>query len=159
MGLVYSRSDSGLVVAEHGADEAAVALALKDHDPDLRLVAQGSDLYGTRIYKVFLYRGSDRPAEFVCGWWDELGNPYPLSARLVEKVKQLDRNMRGHQTYVDPDQANATLKAQLQADAAQQEQDLADDYKNREGRVYAFPRSPALAAARRRGRRKGVAYD
>ena len=99
----------GLLVPE-GALEAAVSRQLRELDPDLRLVPQDSDAYGTRIYKVYKYEGPDRAATFILHWGDEHGNPFPLSSALVEEVKRHDRNMRGHATLLDPDESNRKLK-------------------------------------------------
>ncbi len=147
-GLVYSRTDSGLVLAEHGQDEAAVARLLKQHDRDLRLVPQRSDSYGRIYYAVYRYAGSERDAEFVCAWVGEDGQPLPLSSRILDMVQQLDRNGRG--AYVDEDERNARLRERRALDEAQATEDLADDWARRERRSAVLPRGSHLRQARSR---------
>jgi hypothetical protein len=154
VGLVISTSPSGLVLATHGADEAACAAALREYDRDLRLVPQDSDHFGRRVYKVFRYVGSEQPAHFVCGWWDEFGKPYDgLSVTgLLEMVKRLDRNTRS--VNVDPDVRNAELRERQRREAAERIDDLAKEYDDRiSGRVHTIlPRGRDLYAARNRVR-------
>jgi hypothetical protein len=148
-GLTYSRTESGLLVAENAsADERAVARALRDHDPDLRLVPQSR--VGDRIgYSVYRYAGSDRPAEFLLFWGNTAsGEPYPLSSRLLDEVKRLDRNSRGAGDYVDVDERNARAKAELREHADKQGEELFDDWRKREGRSALLPRGVSLRRAR-----------
>jgi hypothetical protein len=152
-GYVYSRSDSGLVLAEHGQDEAAVAHALRQHDDQLRLVRQ--PLGDTLVWKVYRYAGSDRPAEFLLAWTTSTGEPLPLSMRLVDEVQRHDRNSPG--VIVDADRQTQQLHEQRQRQDETDDEAIAHDWEGRERLVPAFHRSPALAAARRRGRRKGFA--
>jgi hypothetical protein len=150
VGLVFTDSPSGLVLATHGSDEAATAAALREWDPDLRLVPQDSDHFGRRVYKVYRYRGSEQPAEFLCGWWDDLGNPYDsLSVTgLLEMVKRLDRNTRSD--YIDPDVKNARLTAQRRHDAAAELDAVAEEFAGRiDGKKSSpLPRSQSLRRAR-----------
>ena len=148
MGLVYHRTDSGLVLAEHGQDEAAVARALKEHDRDLRLVPQRSDAYGHIYYSVYRYAGSERDAEFVCAWQNESGEPRPLSFGLVDLVKQLDKNTRSR--YLSDDERNTRKR---EREAKQEERDreaLISDWQTREGRSAVLPRGAHLRQARSR---------
>lgn len=149
MGLVTTHG--GLLVPE-GALEAAVAAALKHHDPDLRLVPQDSDHYGRRIYKVYRWAGSDRPAEFVCGWWDDQGRPIPLSMALLDRVQLLDRNTRGRE--IDEDEHNRRLKEERYKDYLRDAEELVKEFSGRlEGkRSSPLPRSRSLYAARNRVR-------
>lgn len=149
-GLIYSRTDSGLLVAENGSgDERAVARALRDYDPDLRLVPQGV-AGGRMAYKVYRYCGSERPAEFICFWGNERGEPYPLSHRLLDKVRSLDKNQRGSEDYRSEDELNEQAKAARERQAEEDAQALLDDWKTREGRSALLPRGPSLARARAR---------
>ena len=154
MGLVLSQSASGLVLATEGADEAACVAALKEYDCDLRLVPQDSDHFGRRVYKVFRYAGSEQPAQFVCGWWDDLGNPYDgLSVTgLLDMVKRLDRNTSWKN--VDPDVKNAELTAQRQREANEALDEIADEFRGKlDGKKSSpLPRSRSLYAARNRVR-------
>jgi hypothetical protein len=159
-GFVYSRQDSGLVLAEHGADEAAVARALRQHDPDLRLVRQLDLERKVQVWKVYRYAGSNREAEFLLAWQTPRGEPMPLSMSLVDEVLRHDRNSRAAD-LVDADTANARL-VQKQRNQSEADAEAArDDWRARaeKGRLPVFPRSLKLAAARRRGRRKGTAYS
>src|SRR6266498_675093 len=145
----------GLLLPE-GALEASVAQQLRNLDPDLRLVPQNSDAYGRRVYKVYKYMGSERPAQFILMWGDENGNPFPLSSQLVEEVKRHDRNQRGHDTLIDEDAWNPRLEAERRKQAEEEIMEIGREYEKRiSGKSYAvLPRSPSLAAARRRQRRK-----
>lgn len=155
MSLVYTQSPSGIVVASAGADEVTAAAALRQHDPDLRLVAQDTDAYGQRVYKVYRYMGSERDAVFVCGWWDELGNPYPLSVTgLLDLVQRLDRNNRG--AMQDADIHNSELVAKRRRDAEADFDDIVAEHKDRvDGKKMSpLPRSRGLHLARNRVRAK-----
>lgn len=143
----------------HGSDEVAVNRALRDYDRDLRLIPQDSDAYGQRIYKVYRYNGPERRADFLFLWGDDYGNPYPLSMAILERVKTLDKNARGNADYLSEDEHNRRLRERRQKDYDANVETIQQEEAKRVGRVYAFPASPALAAARRRGRRKGVTYD
>lgn len=116
---VYSTTPSGLVVAEHGADERQVARALREYDDDLRLIRDFDPDRNVWRWKVMSYRGPDRDAVFVCGWWHDDLTPRPLSMNLVELVKQLDGNTR--QTRIDADEHNRRLvesrRREMDADA------------------------------------------
>ncbi len=142
----------GGLLAPEGALEAAVSAALRNHDPDLRLVPQDSDHYGRRVYKVYRYAGSDRPAEFILFWGDEHGNPFPLSTSLVDEVQRLDRNLRG--TVPDPDSLNARLVAERRRDAEADFDEIVREHAKRvDGKnSQPLPRSPGLYLARSRVR-------
>ena len=122
------QSSSGLLVPE-GALEAAVSRQLRELDPDLRLVPQDSDAYGQRIYKVFKYMGSERPAQFILMWGDGNGNPYPLSSALVEEIKRYDRGGRGHEALPDPDEQNRKLNERKRKQDADDFDALAETYE------------------------------
>jgi hypothetical protein len=146
VGLVYIRTDSGLVLAEHAQDEAAVARALREHDDELRLVRQYDLDLRVPVWKVYRYAGSDRPAQFLCAWISEDGIPLPLSHQLVEKVKQMDRNTRS--AYLDEEARNAAKRERDAKQAQRDAEDLADEYRRRAGRSPAFHRGPHLRRAR-----------
>jgi hypothetical protein len=159
LSLVHSQTDSGLHLLTHGSDELAVSRALRQHDDALRLVPQDSDAYGQRVYKVYRYNGPERPAEFLFLWGDDYGNPYPLSMAILERVKTLDRNQRGNAEFVNEDEHNRRLREQRQKDYGANVETIQSEELGRKGRIYGFHKSPALAAARRRGRRRGATYD
>ena len=152
MGL--SRTDGGLFVPE-GAHEAAVMRALREHDDDLRLVPQDSDHFGRRVYKVFRYAGSNRPAEFILFWGDPgKGVAYPLSMSLVDEVKRHDRGMHGFSAE-DSDTINARLKADLARESREQGAELADEFRDHiagKGTKSILFRGKHLQAARNRVR-------
>jgi hypothetical protein len=152
--LVLSQSQSGLVLATEGSDENACAAALKEYDRDLRLVPQDSDAFGQRVYKVFRYAGSEQPAQFVCGWWDDMGKPYGgLSVTgLLEMVKRLDRNTRSD--YVDPDVRNAELRERRAREANADFDAITDEFRGKlDGtKSSPLPRGRDLYLARNRVR-------
>lgn len=152
MTLVYTRTPGGLEVASHGADEASVARALKDHDPDLRLVLQPLD-DGILIYEVRLFRGYDRPSEHVLSWMSDRGEPWPLTMQIVEHVKHLDRNSR--QPYLSPEERDAEKRRCEAKDWEDSVEAIVDDWKEREGRSACLPRSQSLRMARDKARARG----
>jgi len=155
MGLVYSRSQSGLVVAEQGGDEAAIARALKEYDPDLRLLPPGVDLNGTdrRHYRVVAYRGGDRPPRAVCAWATDSGEPLPLSSRLLDKVKLLDRNTRT--PYPTADEQNERLREQRERYDEEYDEDMVDWFVRRDKVRSPVRRSVGLRMSRDRMRARG----
>ncbi len=153
MSLVYQRADSGLVVASHGAGEAAVARALREFDDDLRLVKQYSDENQRQVWKVFVYRGPDTPAVFLTGWWDEHGVPFPeLTMLLVEKVKRLHKNSRA--PGVDIDKENAVFTQARRRQERQDDADIADDWMFKHGRPV-LHRGQHLRVSRDKRRARG----
>lgn len=151
MGLVYSSTNSGLVIASEGADEAAARRALIQHDPDLRLVPQDSDAFGRRVYKVYRYMGSERPAEFVCGWWDDHGHPYDqLSVTgLLEMVQRHDKNLRGSR-QASLEEREQALRQERYKDGRRDLDEIVREFDGRiEGkRSSPLPRSVGLRMAR-----------
>jgi len=101
MGLVHSQTDSGLVIAEESADEAAVARALKQLDPTLELTKQIDPAYMRWVYKVHSCLGSERPPVFITDWRDKDGTPRDLTFSLVDRVRRLDRNSRSEALEAD----------------------------------------------------------
>ena len=146
--MVYSRSDSGLLIAEKSgsSDERAIARALKDYDRDLRLLP--CVVNGTQAWKVYRYAGSDRPAEFLFMWGNDYGEPWPLSFRILDKVRELDKNTTFKARNED------ALERDRRASDAKREQDaieaLTDDWMTREGRSALLPRGQSLRRARAR---------
>jgi hypothetical protein len=155
VGLVFTDTSSGLVLATHGSDEAATAAALREYDRDLRLVPQDSDAFGRRVYKVYRYMGSEQPSVFVCGWWDDLGNPYDgLSATgLLEMVKRLDRN-NSREQRIDPDEKNRLLLEERRRQSSEDIDEVAREFSGRIDGKKSSPlkRSQSLRMARDRVR-------
>lgn len=141
----------GIIVAEHGADHASVEAALRDHDRQLSLEGLLSPSHGVIAWRVKRAVGGDRPSQVVCTWMNEEGVPLPLSHRLVDLVKTLDPNTRGHNDhYVDPDAANAALLAERARDAEADDEEWARDISRRWGRLPAFHRGIHLRRSSRR---------
>lgn len=155
MGLIHSRTGSGLIVAEYGADGAAVRSALKEHDRNLVLLPPGVDMGGAdrRHWRVYAKVGGDRPPVFVTAWADEAGNPLPLSMRLLDRVKEQDRNGRGG--YRDADTRNRELREGLRRRSRQQALELVDDHVLSAKRFHPAPRSVALRMSRDKQRARG----
>lgn len=125
---VFYKNEHGLLVPDQAAgDERAIARLLKDYDPDLRLVPQKNG------YRVYRYAGSERPAEFILYWGDERGNPYPLSGRILDEVRKLDRNSRAE--YKSPEQLNDEHKVRETKRVQTAARDLYDDWKSVHGRI------------------------
>ena len=143
----FTRTDGGLLVPE-GAQEAAVDAALRRHDPDLRLVPQDSDAYGRRVYKVYRYNGPDRPADFVCAWWDRKNEPLPLSGALVDMVQMLDKNSPGRGPTLE--QEEARIRAQKRKEAREATRPIVEEFGPRlDGKKHTLiPRSQSLRRAR-----------
>lgn len=153
MPTTYSEHSSGLLIAQAGADEAAVSRALWEYDRNLKL-RSAVDSTGRTFWSVRAYIGSEMPDRFVCVWMDEqTGEPLPLSMNLLEKVKQLDPNTRS--VYLDEDTLNAHAKASVAASKQAEIDGMAAEYAKRDGRHPMLHRSPGLVMARRRERRRG----
>jgi hypothetical protein len=151
--VTLALSASGLLVPQ-GSLEAAVQSALKQHDPDLRLVPQDSDVYGQRVYKVFKWNGPDRPATFLMTWADEHLRPLPLSMNLVEMVKYHDRNTSLRPP--DENELEAKLREERRKDYLRDAEAIVADHQDRvDGKSQQpLPRSRSLYLARQRHRRK-----
>lgn len=147
--LLESRTDSGLIVREEGADHASVARALREHDDLLRLAPMPSD--DGIVWTVMRYQGGDRPASIVCKWFDHARRePLPLSHRLVDHVKMLDRNTRGR--VEDVDAANERLRETVARDFDADVDEIARDGLKGMKRSPVFHRGIHL---RRQGRLEG----
>lgn len=125
MEMVETRS--GLFVAAETASPASVAALLRSHDDRLRLVPGISEEHQTQIWRVYRWRGPDRPAECVCAWTTPDGTPLPLSSQLLEKVQQLDKTTVG--AAPDPDIENAKLKAARAKDHKREREAIRDEHK------------------------------
>jgi hypothetical protein len=149
--LVYSRSDSGLVVANQAADEASVERALKQLDRQLELQCWPS-LDGPPLYKVVARLSDDRPPVTVLVWQTEQAEPLPLSSRLIDEVQRLDRNSRGE--YLDDDERNRRLAEQRDRDWERDTEALATDWERTHGQPI-LHRSVSLRMARDKRRSRG----
>jgi hypothetical protein len=105
--LAESITDSGLVLLEGREDGAQVARELRRYDPALCLRVDVNGLW--RVYRTV---GSEHRDVFICAWQDAGGVPLPLSMRLLDKIKQLDRNTRS--PAPDPDELNARLRRETE---------------------------------------------
>lgn len=158
-GLVWTQSDSGLVVGNYASDEAACRRALAEYDRDLRLVPPGVFIRGEQetrsdAYRVYRYVGSGRDVQFVCGWWDDAGNAYPqLSASgLLEMVRRLDRNGRAER--MDDAEHNRRVRESIRKEAREYVDEVVHEFRGKlEGkRSSPLPRSRSLQLARQRQR-------
>jgi hypothetical protein len=141
-----TQTRGGLYVAEQAVDFQSVAAALREHDPELRLVPQHDPDWGTVVYKVFRYAGDNRPADFVCGWWDREMRPLPLSHRLVDEVKLLDRRTSSRQP--DEDEHNERLKQERLDRWSEDMETLADELAKRSRTSPALHRGQHLRRSR-----------
>jgi hypothetical protein len=155
VGLVHSRTGSGLILAEYGADGAAVLRALKEYDQDLRLLPPGVSVNGAdrQHWAVYAYRGSERPPVFVLAWTGPGGEPLPLSMRLLDAVKEQDKNTRS--AYLDADARNAIAREQRAEKAREEGEALVDDHLKSAKRTSPVQRSAGLRMARDRMRGRG----
>lgn len=151
---MYVRTDSGLVLAEASADEAAISGYLKEVDPELELVRQVDPVFMMWSWRVNV-RSPRGDVSLVCVWEDENRMPLPLSSALVEKVKSLRKDSRERQ--LDADVANELHRQRLRKDAEDRVQDVIDDHRKRAGRNRApmFHKTDGYVASRRRWKRKG----
>lgn len=150
MGLVESRTDSGLILVEQSTDGAAIGRALKQHDPSLEL-QQWPHPSGTWLYKV-VARAGDGSVRTVYVHQLADGTPLPLSSRLLDEVKRLDRNSRA--PVASEDALNAAHRAGLDRQEQRDREALIDDWKFPHGRPV-LPRSTALRMSRDRRRARG----
>lgn len=141
-------TDSGLYVAEQAADYQSVSRALREHDPELRLVPHEVEETGVVLWKVFRYAGPNHPAHFVCAWTDRKLRPLPLSHSLVERVKQLDRNTRGSEMDADVENARVSAEQEKRMDDAIDE--VAREAARRHGRLPVFHRGAHLRGRKER---------
>lgn len=118
---VYSRRGTGLLVAEHAADERSVLAALRTFDPDLVLTWEVQD--GQQVWEVHKVVSRERPAVFICRWQDPYGNPLPLSHGLVDLVQSLRRPEAADAA----DRANARLRAEAERDTLEGALEIARD--------------------------------
>lgn len=117
MSLVYRETGSGLVLAEHGQDEAGITRALKTLDRDLILVRETDARHQCFVWKVLLHQGDTRPALHVLDWRDRNGVPLPLSSGIVDAVNaQRKDRPGGYDAIAESDAANRRLRKQLQHD-------------------------------------------
>lgn len=152
----YTQTEGGLLVPE-AMDERAVSRLLRQYDPELRLVPPGVTLTGetreqVRSYRVARYAGSERPIQFVCGWWDERGEPLPLSSSLLDRVMELDRNTRAK--YLDDVARNELARQERDKNAKRDYEAIQDNNTFKHGRPV-LPRSQSLRMSRDKRRARG----
>src|SRR6266498_2236239 len=149
----FTRTDGGLLVPE-GAQEAAVQAALRQHDPDLRLVPQDSDVYGRRVYKVYRYNGPDHSADLVCVWWDRDLNPLPLSMALLDMVQLHDKSTVGRMPTIDEE--TERLRVERRRDYDRDAEAIVKEFGPKlDGKKQTLlPRSRSLYLSRQKARAK-----
>jgi hypothetical protein len=146
MGLDYSRTNSGLVLAMDSMDSAAVERALKRKDPELRLQGWPDREHDCILWKVV------RGLETVCVWQTDRGEPLPLSSGILDLVDKLDRNSRA--AYVDADELNRRQKETEQRKWEADQENITEDWLMKHGRPI-LPRSQGLRRARDKRRARG----
>jgi len=149
--VIHRSLASGLVLAEHGMDGAALERELRKRDPLLALQGYLSLEHGAVVWRVVREAGAAGP-ETVCVWQSESGEPYPLSSGLLSLVDRLDRNSRG--SYASEDQLERASKIARDRQIARDNEALADDWNPKHGRPL-LPRSRSLRMARDKRRAKG----
>lgn len=153
--MVYSRTHGGLVVAEHSADEAAVAAALKRHDPELELIRQ-IDAEHMRWAWTVNRRAPDGSFEFVLAWRQNgYGEPLPLSMRIVDEVQKHDRNTVGATETVAS--VEARVRKEYRDDYMRDAEAMVQEFgpKLDEKKYVPQPRSVRLRMARDKRRARG----
>lgn len=128
MGLVMRETGTGLVLAEEAQDEARLSRALKEIDSRLVLQKHAGDVPGGLVYKVFAIVGEDEPAECVCTWADEYGNPLELSSGLLDLVNRLRPDARGRRG-ASADERNAAYREHLQHIRDEDAERVNDDHR------------------------------
>jgi hypothetical protein len=149
--MEYSRSDSGLILAEEASDAAAVERQLKQIDRGLALQAWPRR-DGPPIWRVVLHFAGDRPPETIASWVDRRGEPLPLSERLVDLVRSLDKNSRVE--FVDADGKNQQFDKERERNNDRDTEALISEWRFPHGRPV-LPRSQSLRLARDKRRAKG----
>jgi hypothetical protein len=133
--LVETRTATGLILRET-EDGAGVARALREYDPRLQLRIDHAGLW--RVY----YDDQGRDV-FILAWADPDGNPLPLTMRLLDKIRELDRATRGMER--SPDELNAAHQKRVEKQRQDDLDAIKDDfapYLDR-GRVSVqIPREP-----------------
>ena len=120
MALVRRTHESGLVLAEHSADEVGLGRALKQIDD--RLVLQFRPPFYVVVCVV-----SDEYAPVVATWMDLYGRPLPLSSGLLEKVQAWRLDARNKPMGVD--EHNALRQQRIEADREAMYEALRDDHR------------------------------
>lgn len=113
-------TESGLVVAEHASDEAAISRALKQFDSRLTLQFRPP-------FYVVVCQVNDHYAPVIATWMDLAGKPLPLSSGLVEKVKAWHVGARNRPETVD--EYNDRRQAELERDKARALEQIRDDHR------------------------------
>lgn len=121
---------TGLVLAEQAGDEAGLSHALKQIDRRLVLQKHPAAVAGGFVYKVFVVVSEDQPAECICTWADEHGNPLQLSSGLLDLVQSLDPSARDRRGPT-AEQRNGQLRTEL-ANAREQDADrVSEDHRGK----------------------------
>jgi len=147
---------SGLLLAEETAAPREIREALKRIDPDLILGQEVDQAWSCFLWRVLLRR-SDRPAEWLFDWREDLtdprSRPRPLSSALLDEVVALRRGSR--RPYVDPLKATDEALARLDEEEAEDVLDTAREVFKRSHTLSPIPRSRALYLSRAKARREG----
>src|SRR5262245_52405327 len=147
---------SGLLLAEESAAPRQIREALKKIDPDLILGQEVDQAWSCFLWRVLLRR-SDRPAEWLLDWREDLtdprSRPRPLSHALLDEVVALRRGSR--RPYKDPFEATEEAIAKADEDEEEDAIDTARAAAKRAQTLSPIHRSRALYLSRARARREG----
>lgn len=159
MRLVTRETGTGLVVAEHSADEAALQHALREIDDRYVLQKHPGDVPGGFVFKVFCVVSEDQEAVCVLTWADDHGRPLPLSSGLIEEVKRWRPEARARRGP-DADERNRRLEQRREQERREALAAITDEHRAQieRGRVTVGmstrPRKPSYQRNRHlRGRR------
>jgi hypothetical protein len=143
-----------LHVLERSADTDAVQRRLRQLDPNLFLERQVT-LDGEQVWCVMCTVGSERPPLCVFEWRDpETGAPIPvLSHGIVDRMAAMERDPFRLAQRVR--EQNTEFSRRQRERFAEQVREMAEERRKAHLSHYVIPRSPGLAAARRRQRRQG----
>lgn len=127
MGLVQRTHESGLVVAEESADEAALGHALKQIDRAY-VLQKNPDGDTPGLYVVACVVNEDEPPIRILAWADGNGEPLPLSSGLVEEVKKWRPEARTRRGP-DADAHNQQLRERTDQLRRDQLRSISDDHR------------------------------
>lgn len=128
MRLVTRETGTGLVVAEHSADEARLSHALREIDDRYVLQKHPGDVAGGYVYKVFCVVSEDQEAVCILTWADDSGRPLPLSSGLVEEVKRWRPEARSRRGP-DADERNRQLQERREQERREALEAITDEHR------------------------------
>jgi hypothetical protein len=127
--LITRQTESGLVLVEQTRDEAGLRRALKQIDPQLRLLRPEIVFPGTATgyWRVVCQWSYDQPAEPVLTWMDANRNPMELTARILDEVNRHQKGGRGYGKTSD--ERNAEIAASAKRDRSEVREAIEHEYR------------------------------